>query len=94
MSNVCKWYAHDDGWKNNRLIFKNDTFNNLVRKVERWYDVKIVYDEKLFSDRRLTVELYEGERLERLMEIVGMTLSVNYKYDKGKIILTPKSINM
>lgn len=83
-----------DGWKNNQLIFKDDTFNNLVRKVERWYDVKIVYDEKLFSDRRLTVELYEGERLERLMEIVGMALSVNYKYDKGEIILTPKPRNM
>jgi hypothetical protein len=56
--------------------------------------VKIVYDEQLFSDRRLTVELYEGERLERLMEIVGMALSVNYKYDKGEIILTPKPRNM
>jgi ferric-dicitrate binding protein FerR (iron transport regulator) len=83
-----------DGWKNNRLIFKDDTFNNLVRKVERWYDVKILYDEKLFDDRHLTVELYEGERLERLLEIVGMTLSVNYQYDKGKIILTPKSKDM
>lgn len=80
-----------DGWKKNRLIFRDDTFINLVRKVERWYDVDVVYDEKQFNDRRLTVELYEGERLERLMEIVGLTLSVDYKYEKGKIILTPKS---
>ncbi len=79
-----------DGWKNNRLIFKDDTFSNLVKKVERWYDVKVFYDEKLFNDRRLTVELYEGERLERFLEIIGMTLSVDYKYDKGRIILTPK----
>lgn len=79
-----------DGWKNNRLIFKDDTFNNLVHKVERWYDVKIIYDEKLFNDRRLTVELFEGERLERFLEIIGMTLSVDYKYDKERIILTPK----
>ncbi len=82
------------GWKNNRLIFKDDTFSNLVQKMERWYDVKVVYDEKLFRDRRLTVELYEGERLERLMEIISMTLAVDYKYEKGKIILTPKDKNM
>jgi ferric-dicitrate binding protein FerR (iron transport regulator) len=80
-----------DGWKRNQLIFKDDTFSNLVRKVERWYDVDVVYDEKQFNDRRLTVELYEGERLERLMEIVSLTLSVDYRYEKGKIILTPKS---
>jgi hypothetical protein len=48
----------------------------------------------LFNDRRLTVELYEGERLERLMDIISLTLSVDYKYEKGEIILTPKSKNM
>lgn len=83
-----------NGWKNNQLIFKDDTFSNLVRKLERWFDVKVVYDEKQFHDRRLTVELREGERLERLMEIIGLTLSVDYKYEKGEIILTPKTKNM
>lgn len=80
-----------NGWKKNQLIFKDDTFSNLVRKVERWYDVKIIYDEKQFNDRRLTVELYEGERLERLMEVISLTLSVDYRYENGKIILTPES---
>lgn len=83
-----------NGWKKNQLIFKDDTFGNLVRKLERWYDVKVVYDEKQFNDRQLTVELYEGERLERLMEIISLALSVDYKYEKGEIILTPKAKNM
>ena len=77
------------GWKKNQLIFKDDTFSNLVKKVERWYDVQVVYDEKQFNDRRLTVELYEGERLDRLLEVIRLALSVNYKYEKGKISLTP-----
>lgn len=83
-----------NGWKKNQLIFKDDTFSNLVRKVERWYNVKIVYDEKLFNDRRLTVELIEGERLERLMEIISLTLSVDFDYEMGKISLTPKTNDM
>jgi len=93
---VANKFPQDEiiGWKNNQLIFKDDTFSNLVRKVERWYDVKVVYDGKLFNDRRLTVELYEGERLERLMNIISLALSVNYKYEKGQIILTPKAKNM
>lgn len=93
---VANKFPQDEinGWKANQLIFKDDTFVNLVKKVERWYDVKVVYDRKLFNDRRLTVELYEGERLERLMNIISLTLSVNYKYEKGQIILTPKAKNM
>jgi len=82
------------GWKKNQLIFRDDTFSNLVKKVERWYDVKVVYNEKLFNDRRLTVELYEGERLERLLEIISKALLVDYKYEKGEIRLTPKTKNM
>ena len=83
-----------NGWKKNQLIFKDDTFSNLVRKIERWYDVKVMYDEKQFNDRRLTVELYEGERLDRLMEIISLALSVNYEYEKGEVVLTPKLKNM
>ena len=80
-----------DGWKKNQLIFKDDTFSKLVRKIERWYNVEMIYNEKQFDNRRLTVELYEGERLEKLMDILSLALSVDYKYEKGKIILTPKS---
>jgi len=93
---VANRFPQDEinGWKKNQLIFKDDTFSNLVRKVERWYDVKVVYDEKQFEDRRLTVELYEGERLDRLMKIISLALSVDYKYEKGEIILTPRGKNM
>jgi len=79
------------GWKKNQLIFRDDTFVNLVKKIERWYNIEVVYDEKKFNNRRLTVELYEGERLEKLMEILGLALSVDFQYSKGKIILTPKN---
>ena len=93
---VLNHFPQDEinGWKKNQLIFKDDTFGKLVRKIERWYNVELGYDEKLFNDRRLTVELYEGERLDRLMDILALALLVDYKYEKGKIILTPKQKNM
>ncbi len=83
-----------DGWKKNQLIFKDDAFIKLVKKIERWYNVEMIYDEKQFNNRRLTVELYEGERLEKLMDILSLALSVDFKYEKGKIILTPKNKKM
>ncbi len=79
-----------NGWKNNQLIFKDDTFSSLVSKIERWYDVEVIYDEKQFDGQLLTVELYEGERLDMLMQIISEALSVNYQYKNGKVILTPK----
>jgi len=81
-----------DGWRKNQLIFKDDTFIKLVKKIERWYNVEVIYDATKFDNRRLTVELFEGERLEKLMDILSLALSVNYRYEKGKIILTPKTL--
>jgi ferric-dicitrate binding protein FerR (iron transport regulator) len=78
------------GWKDNRLIFRDDTFDNLVKKVERWYDVEIIYDKSLFQGQRLTVELLEGESLERLMQIIEKTIQINYKIDKQKVFINPK----
>ena len=75
------------GWKINRLIFRDDTFDNLVKKIERWYNVEIIYDKTLFKDQRLTVELLEGESLERLFQIIERAINVNYRIDKQKIYI-------
>lgn len=81
------------GWRNNRLIFRDDTFDKLVKKIERWYDVKIIYDKALFRDKRLTVELLQGESLDRLFQIIEKTIHVNYKIDKQYIYINPKERN-
>jgi ferric-dicitrate binding protein FerR (iron transport regulator) len=78
------------GWKNNRLVFRDDTFSNLVKKIERWYDVEIIYDEKLYDHKRLTVELREGESIDRLMQIIEKTMNINYHINKQKIYIKPK----
>jgi ferric-dicitrate binding protein FerR (iron transport regulator) len=43
------------GWKDNRLIFINDDFYKLARKIEKWYNVEVVYNPGDFKNNRLTV---------------------------------------
>jgi len=78
------------GWKNNQLIFRDDNFDKLVKKIERWYDVKIIYDQEQLKNQRLTVELYKGERLNRLLEIIELAINVDCKLENDKIYITPK----
>ena len=78
------------GWKSNRLVFRDDTFNNLVKKIERWYNVQIIYDKSKFQNQRLTVELLEGESVERLFQIIEKAINVNYRIDKQKIYINAK----
>ena len=77
------------GWKNNQLVFRDDTFDKLVKKMERWYNVQVVYDKMHFNDRRLTVELLEGESLERLCQIIEKTMHVSCIIKKQKVYIQP-----
>jgi transmembrane sensor len=34
-------------WKNGKFIFKDEEFASIARKIERWYDVEIIYPESI-----------------------------------------------
>lgn len=89
------WFASFDdaeitGWKNNRLIFRNDSFENLIKKMERWFNVKVIYEEPELEEQRLTVELYQGEQLDRLLEIIELALRVECKIDGNIVYIKTK----
>ena len=75
-------------WKDNRLIFVNDNFSKLAKKIEKWYNVEVVYDTLNFKDNKLTVRLLEGEQLSRLLEIVETAIGARCAISKNKIYIT------
>lgn len=79
-----------NGWKNNQLIFKDDDFELLAKKIERWYDVEMIYDKEALKGQRLTVELYEGERLGKLLEIIEIAVSAECTVENNKIYVRKK----
>ncbi|MGV8090257.1 MAG: FecR family protein [Mangrovibacterium sp.] len=76
------------GWKDNRLIFINDNFSKLARKIEKWYNIEVVYDSVRFKDNKLTVKLLEGEQLNRLLEIIESAIGAKCTMKENKIIIT------
>ncbi len=77
-------------WKDNRLIFVDDNFSKLVKKIEKWYNVEVVYDTASFKNNKLTVRLLEGEQLSRLLEIVEIAVGAQCVVTKNKIQITKK----
>ncbi len=77
-------------WKDNRLIFVDDDFSKLVKKIEKWYNVEVVYDTVSFKNNKLTVRLLEGEQLNRLLEIVETAVGAQCVITKNKIQITKK----
>lgn len=76
------------GWKDNRLIFIDDDFSKLARKIEKWYNVEVVYNPDDFEKNKLTVKLLEGEQLNRLLEIIESAVGAKCTVKENKILIT------
>ncbi len=77
------------GWRKNQLVFADDDFTEVVRKIERWYDVKIVYDKASFQGQRLSLQVLEEENIEQLMKIIGKVMHISYEIDHKTITVRP-----
>lgn len=70
-------------WKNNVFSFDNDDLQSIMRQISRWYDVDVVYQGKI------TTEKYVGEipRSSNLAEVFKI-LELNHVHidAKGKVI--------
>ncbi len=77
-------------WINNKLIFKNESLKDVVERLERWYNISIDIDDKYISDKKLTATI-EFESITEVMDLLEITMSLKYEYDKNerKLIIKP-----
>lgn len=56
-------------WKNGEQVFRNTPLTAILRQVERWYDVDVVYTDKLPEDITFSGEVPRGVTLGELLRV-------------------------
>lgn len=77
-------------WKDNRLIFDNESFSSLVVKLERWYDVKISVNYPELNNARFTGK-FDKETVEQVFNALVTVTPFRYEIRKNQIIITKSS---
>jgi ferric-dicitrate binding protein FerR (iron transport regulator) len=67
-------------WKYGNLIFNDETFGNLAKKIERWYDVKIHFEDEKIRNYKFTGE-FNKETINQAMEALMLSSQKSYKYE-------------
>jgi len=71
-------------WTDGKLVFKNDTMGEVVRRLERWYDVKIsITDEEL--EKYSFHAAFQDDSVEEVLRLLALTSPIGYK-------ITPRSL--
>lgn len=89
IENVTPMVESITSWKNNQLIFDNVTLPEMIKKMERWYGVKI-----LLKDSSLQKNIYSGkfiynEPIEQVLDVIDRTTPINYMIKKNTVIINP-----
>ncbi|MBN2611416.1 MAG: DUF4974 domain-containing protein [Bacteroidales bacterium] len=81
-------------WKDSKLIFINEPFESLLKKMERWYDVEIKFKDSAIDGLSYT-GIFQDETVEQALKALKLaTPDLGFTLDKNKIeIYIRKGIN-
>lgn len=74
-------------WKDDRLIFQSETFENICYKLERWYDVKIHVRNEELKKYRYTGKFVHNETINQVLEILKLTTPINYTFKQNDLFI-------
>ncbi len=67
-------------WKDGTITFQNEQLKDVVKKLERYYDINVELDPKL-SSIRFTGKIY-NESVEEIMTLIDKIEPIKYEYQK------------
>lgn len=73
-------------WKENLLKFEDAPFDEVIKKMERWYDVKITVDHAINTQERYTMTI-KTESLREMLQLVSRTTKMNYEIKENIVLL-------
>jgi transmembrane sensor len=80
----------ETAWMFNRLSFKNDDFEMLATKLERWYDVNIVFEDEAVKKIHFNGS-FENETVGQAFEALQMAVPFIYKIKDHEIYVSSVS---
>lgn len=74
-------------WKNNEFIFESETIENVMKMVERWYNVEVIYVGERTSER-FSGGVSRFDNVSRVLEILESTRTSHFKIQGRKIYVS------
>lgn len=70
-------------WKNGKLVFRNESIEEVVKKLSRWYNLDVVLRGASKADFSLRAT-FEDEEIEEVMRLLKLTFPLDYKIEKRR----------
>ncbi len=79
----------DIAWKNGLFNFNGLTFEEIMRQLERWYDIEVTYEHNKIPNKRLAGKMTRGVSLNGVLNYLEK-MDVHYTLDNRQLIILSK----
>ena len=65
-------------WKEGYLVFKDETLEEIAKKFERWYNVKVVFEDEEIKKIKYTGTILKSKPIDQIFDILKYTAEIEY----------------
>jgi len=70
-------------WRTGKIFLKNQTIEEMAKIIERWYKVKVVFDDESIKQVRLTGTILKDKPIEQLLNVLVKSESIDFSSVTG-----------
>ena len=75
-------------WKEGYFSFEQETLEQIMAKLSRWYDVQVVFENEEVRTQRFTGRVDRNENFQGVLNLLQRTLLVKFKVEGNRIIVS------
>lgn len=75
-------------WKNDEFNLKNSDFRTTMRKIARWYDIEVIYDQSAPKDVKLGGWISRDKNISSVLNLIQKTANVHFKLEGRRVIVS------
>jgi ferric-dicitrate binding protein FerR (iron transport regulator) len=66
-------------WKDGLITFRNEKLKDIAKKIERWYNVKVVIKNPKLGEEAYFGTIMKNKPIDQILEVLKLTSSLKYK---------------
>jgi len=77
----------ETSWVDNKLVFQDESFEEVARKMEKWYDIRINIEDEKLAHVRLG-GMFVNESFRQALDALRIAAPFNYTINENTILIT------
>ncbi len=75
------------GWKDGKYFYTNESLENIIQQIQRWYGVEIVLENEIIRDYTFTGVIDKEKSIVYNLRTIEMTKRIKIEYNSDKVII-------